>query len=166
MVDANNTRATSNKIKDSANSKNKNDDISIANSLVPTSNATATDTAPPATTTAQAHSGNILNITKAHSGSLAAHIGSFPAHGGSPSNDSQAHEGSALMMSSGDATTNNAHTQGTAVNNTTYSLIIDTSKSRRDRAPAAFLHQLPKAKAREVEATADEEEVEEDNSPG
>ncbi|EHS62690.1 hypothetical protein PGTUg99_014793 [Puccinia graminis f. sp. tritici] len=150
MVDANNTRATSKKIKDSASSKNKNDDISVANALIPATPG-INPTGSVASTT-QAHSGSPLNVSQAPSGS--------------PSIGTQALSGSPLNPSNnGNVMLKDTIPNDSRVNDTTYSLLVDTSESRRDRAPVASLLHLPKAKPAEAAANAEEEETEEDNSP-
>jgi hypothetical protein len=54
MVEANNTRATSKKIKDTASLKNKSDDIQIVNALVPQANTLGTSPTIPTNITSQA----------------------------------------------------------------------------------------------------------------
>ncbi|EHS63123.1 uncharacterized protein PGTG_20710 [Puccinia graminis f. sp. tritici CRL 75-36-700-3] len=151
MVETNNTRATSKKIKDTASLKNKSDDISIANALVPQPSALGMTPATPTNTTSQAHSGSPLPAsTQAHSGSASSIM---HAHG-------QAH--SSGSFNSGKAMNKNTREDGTVVIDTVYP--HDASDLRRDRAPAASLQELSKEKSA-IAATPDEEEIDEDNSP-
>ncbi|KAA1106654.1 hypothetical protein PGT21_036830 [Puccinia graminis f. sp. tritici] len=146
-TNANNTRATSKKIKDSAAARSKSDDISVANVLVPPTIATGMAAGPPSNA-AQAHSGSPSNASQAHSGNLPS---STQAPSGSPFNP--ANDGHAFKTTV---------PNGARVSDTT----LDTSESRREQAPAASLVNLPRAKHAVAAAGTEEEEAEEDNSPG
>ncbi|EFP77763.1 uncharacterized protein PGTG_03719 [Puccinia graminis f. sp. tritici CRL 75-36-700-3] len=136
MVDANNTRATSKKIKESAAAKTRSEDTPVANSLIPGASSTSIGSdaytqANNGTATSRALNGSLLNPT------------------GVTQNDE---------MSGG--TEGDERPSDEVVN-----LLIDTSESRRDRAPAALIHPLVKAKTGAITESHIVEEEEEDRSP-
>jgi hypothetical protein len=83
MVNTNNTRATSKKIKDLASLKSKSDNISVANVLIPPTNTTGITPAGTVASTAQANSGSPLSASQAPSGSP---LSGTQAPSGSPLN--------------------------------------------------------------------------------
>ncbi|EFP88561.1 uncharacterized protein PGTG_14766 [Puccinia graminis f. sp. tritici CRL 75-36-700-3] len=133
MVDANTTRATSKKIKDSASSK-RSEDISVANALVPSLNASSGDPE------------GVMPVSKT---------------AGTPSGSSLPSIGVVSNVVAGKKNTPNE----TAVDDTVFSLLVDTSETRRDRAPAASLQFPSTAKTGNSAASQIIEDKEEDNSP-
>ncbi|KAA1101019.1 hypothetical protein PGT21_004700 [Puccinia graminis f. sp. tritici] len=133
MVDVNTTRATSKKIKDSSAAKTRNEDTSIANSLIPGTGSGSTmegsDVHTQATNNGRALNGNISN----------------------PSGTTQ-------ETGTPERVERNAGEE-------VHSLLVDTSKSRRDRAPAALLYPPTKAKTGVPTKSRVIEEEEEDRSP-
>ncbi|EFP92691.1 hypothetical protein PGT21_034726 [Puccinia graminis f. sp. tritici] len=152
MVDANNTRATSKKIKYSSLAKNRSNESSITESLIPKGSAAIE-------TEIQAGSGSTDQRAHSGSGGLANPIGTHEKRLESEGTI-RAHSGS-LASPIG---TQERRLEGT-VNNTLYSTLVDTSESRRDRAPVAFLNPMAKAKISINVASDGIEEEEEDNSP-
>ncbi|KAA1112878.1 hypothetical protein PGT21_013803 [Puccinia graminis f. sp. tritici] len=159
MVDANTTRATSKKIKDSAATKNRTEDVSIAKSLIP--NSGSTSMTPPSES--QALSGS--NPAQALSGKNPALVnnGGVPASALGGNNPT-------LVNNPLNPANNGARMGGQGADDdvpagdTVYSEIVDTSESRRDRAPVAFLSPAIKPKTgTAVCQIIDEDEV--DNSP-
>ncbi|KAA1073173.1 hypothetical protein PGT21_002499 [Puccinia graminis f. sp. tritici] len=135
MVNANTTRATSKKIKDSASSK-RSEDISVANTLVPSLNASSGDPE------------GIMPVSKT---------------AGAPSGSSLPSIG---VVSNVNVVAGKKNTpKETAVDDTVFSLLVDTSESRRDRAPAASLQLPSTAKTGNSAASQIIEDEEEDNSP-
>ncbi|KAA1079443.1 hypothetical protein PGT21_011704 [Puccinia graminis f. sp. tritici] len=132
MVDANTTRATSKKIKDSSSSKVRNEDTSVADSLIPKGGAISNGGHPDNQTALMTEKG------KAQSGSSL-----IPA-------DAGGEIGSA--------------SHGSPVKDTVFSSLVDTSESRRDRAPVALLNQVARAKTG-IDTASQSIEEEEDNSP-
>ncbi|KAA1108684.1 hypothetical protein PGT21_021217 [Puccinia graminis f. sp. tritici] len=153
MVDANITRSTSKKIKDSSLAKTRSEESSIADSLIPKGSAAIEP---------EVQAGSGSPHQRAHSGSdsLGNPIGTHEKRlesGGTV----RAHSGS-LINPIG---THGLASEGT-VNDTRHSTVVDISESRRDRAPVAFLNTMAKAKTGINTASHNIEEEEEDNSPG
>ncbi|KAA1072323.1 hypothetical protein PGT21_032654 [Puccinia graminis f. sp. tritici] len=144
MVDANTTRATSKKIKDSSAAKSRNEDVSVANSLIPNLDTTT-------------------NLSTVGLGAASQPAPSSRALSGiAPS-------GTALSGSSTDplgSITEKRVVNGDPVNSTVHSMLIDMSESRRDRAPEALCHPISKAKTGNVTVSHTIDDDEEDNSPG
>ncbi|EFP92659.2 uncharacterized protein PGTG_18837 [Puccinia graminis f. sp. tritici CRL 75-36-700-3] len=115
MVEANSTRATSKKIKESTTSRLE--DIAITKALVPSDSRTE----PEKSTSGAEKPSNDGNIP------VQAHDGNARALNGSQTHDVN-----------GRALNGSVSYNDTANNGTVYSLIEDISESRRDRAPAAM----------------------------
>ncbi|KAA1089750.1 hypothetical protein PGT21_028838 [Puccinia graminis f. sp. tritici] len=126
MVEANITRATSKKIKESTNGRDKLEEMAITKALTPTGSAGQKEAA----------------ITNAGTTNENAETSNAIANSNP---EIQASDGNvrALSGSLQEVTKDNPRREGDyvaflVINKTVYSHIIDTSDSRRDRAPAAM----------------------------